>query len=144
MIFGIIEFGRIFHAYLVITSSAREAARVIVVTTDDPSTPADETVVEAVKAIRNSAVSLNPTSVIPATVIEIQDKTKIPLDGTIWYAIVYNDPSGGTRTFGNPVGVYVKCRVDLLVPIIGSIIGNTQPIPPKGAKAIMRVEKVGN
>jgi hypothetical protein len=143
LLFGALEFGRIFHAYLVITSSAREAARVVVVTADLPSTTStNETVVAAELAIKNSSVSLNPKFIVPASVSDIQDKNKYPPDDTIWYAIVYNDPTGGARTFGNPVGVYVKGKVDLVVPIISSIIGNPKPVPLHGAKAVMRIEKM--
>jgi Flp pilus assembly protein TadG len=125
VLFGIIEFGRIFHAYLVVTSAAREGARKAAVT----GTAADieAAIVAAVASLSDNVVARTRTEVLSATA---------PSAGQVWYAIYYPQ-NGGVRRFGDPVEIYIKGRVDLVVPIISNIVGT--PYLPR-AYAVMRVE----
>ena len=125
ILFGIIEFGRIFHAYLVVTSAAREGARKAAIT----GTAAD---IET--AVRNAVSSLS-TNVVSKSKNEVLS-TMAPSAGQVWYAIYYPQ-NGGYRRFGDPVEIYIKGRIDLVVPIISNIVGT--PYLPR-AFAVMRVE----
>ena len=125
ILFGIVEFGRIFHAYLVVTSAAREGARKAAVT----STSAD---IEM--AIRNAVSSLSTTA-LPRTKDEVLSSTPPPA-GQVWYAVYYPE-NGQVRRFGDPVEIYIKGRIDIVVPIISNIVGT--PYLPR-AFAVMRVE----
>ena len=129
LLFGSIEFGRVFHAQLVITSAAREGARKAIVT-------GNASLIE--DAVKKSTITLKSGT------IQYFQKTKADLEAgippnsnTVWYAIDYPDDPPGVRTYGNSVAIYVKARVDIIVPLISSIIGNPRPIP---ANAVMRVE----
>lgn len=121
LVFGIIEFGIVYNAKITITNAAREGARKAAVTSVNTG---------AVKtAIENAVASLNDT--VPNTMNEdAKDFSIIPLENTIdWYV----EGSGE----GNTASVYVKGRVDIIVPIINLITGPVLVIP---AKAEMRIE----
>lgn len=127
LLFGVIEFGRVFHAQLVITNAAREGARKAVVTS---GTDAD--VSNVVKdSIANMVASLHPDQVQEKNVNDITNGA--PEGNAIWYAIEY--ASG--RNVGEPVKVYVKGRVEIIVPLISSIIDDPKPM----ATAVMRIEQ---
>jgi len=124
ILFGIIEFGRIFHAYLVVTSAAREGARKAAVTSN----------AAAIQASVESAVASLSTNVVLTTKDNVLSTTP-PAAGQVLYAIYY--PPSGTREQFNPVEIYIKSRVDLVVPIISNIVGT--PYLAR-AYAVMRVE----
>ncbi len=126
ILFGIIEFGRIFHAYLVVTSAAREGARKAAVTGD--SAAIANAIQAAIASLSATAVSHSRDDVLSTTA---------PAAGQVWYAIYYPQTGGVVRTFGDPVEIYIKGRVDLVVPIISNIVGT--PYLPR-AYAVMRVE----
>lgn len=126
VIFGIIEFGRLYNAHLIVTSSAREGARKAAVSSSE----------DAVRtAVENAAASLNPATVEKTDAAFIKDTNNIPGTGVMWYAIDYK--SGGSRRFGDPVEVCVKARIEIITPIISNIIGTPRPV---FAVAVMRVE----
>ncbi|MEW6173975.1 MAG: TadE/TadG family type IV pilus assembly protein [Bacillota bacterium] len=127
LVFGTIEFGRIFHAQLVVTSAAQEGARKAAVTGNEN---------DIKETIKNAAAALNITTVeLQTDLTKIKNKTNYPDPGKMWYLVNY--PVKGTRDYGDPVEVYVKGRVDVLVPIISNLIGSVKPLP---AMAVMRVE----
>jgi Flp pilus assembly protein TadG len=125
LVFGIIEFGRVYHAQLVVTSAAREGARKA--TVDDDST------YKVRDAIQNAASTLNVT---------VSEKTysdylaNEPIPSQMFYCIRYPD---GSRNNGDPVEVYVKTKISIFVPIISAIVGTEIVLP---AMATMRVEKI--
>jgi hypothetical protein len=123
LVFGIIEFGIIFNTKLVISSAAREGARKAAVTSveDDVGT-----VIEYAVASLNATVSKNSGAMGSSS-------TKPPNEDTIWWYI--EKPDGAVT--GGRVYVYVKGRVDIVIPIISNIIGNSVMIP---ANAVMRIE----
>jgi len=126
LLFGIVEFGRIFHSYLVVTSSAREGARKAAVTQNIAA-------IEAV--IASASASLGGVSVVPKPLSTVTDATP-PNTNEVWYNITYPS-NGGVRRLGDPVEVYLKARLDLVVPLISDIIGGVQVI--RGS-AVMNIE----
>jgi hypothetical protein len=124
LVFGIIEFGIIFNTKLVISSAAREGARKAAVT----SSSADVEI-----AIERAVTSLNATVSGPDSRAMGSSSTKPPNEDTIWWYI--EKPDGAVT--GGRVYVYVKGRVDIVIPIISNIIGNSVMIP---ANAVMRIE----
>jgi Flp pilus assembly protein TadG len=122
LVFGIIEFGIIFNTKLVISSAAREGARKAAIT----SVPADVEIV-----IENAVASLNATVSGPDS--RAKGSTMPSNEDTIWWYI--EKPDGAVT--GGRVYVYVKGRVDIVIPIISNIIGNSVMIP---ANAVMRIE----
>lgn len=120
LVFGIIEFGIVYNTKIAITNAAREGARKAAVTSVDT---------DAVKtAITNSVASLNDT-VSSSMDEDAKDSSIIPAPDTIdWYVEV---------TGSDTASVYVKGRVDIIVPIINLITGPNLVIP---AKAEMRIE----
>jgi hypothetical protein len=127
LLFGSIEFGRVFHAHLVITSAAREGARKAIVTSNEN---------EIRTAIKNAAASLNPNEPTNEPLVNIENKNLYPNSKEIWYNIRYPDGENA----GKPVEIYVKSRVDIIVPLVSNVIGTPKPVPSKGAKAVMMVE----
>jgi hypothetical protein len=123
LVFGIIEFGRVYHAQLVVASAAREGARKAAVNGDPDTIGA---------AIQNAAATLNVTA---TEVSYPMDPISPPESGTLRYCINY--PLTGSRKFGDPVEVYVQGRIDIVIPIISSFLGTTRVLP---AMAVMRVE----
>lgn len=124
LVFGIIEFGRILHTQLVVTSAAREGARKAVVTGDENDI---ETAISNATASLNATVSKNTGA---------KDGSAVPGSSDVvwWY---YEKPSG--NAIGNPVYVYVKGRVDLVVPLISNIIGTPKALQ---SNAMMRIESL--
>ncbi|MHB1043539.1 MAG: TadE family protein [Eubacteriales bacterium] len=111
MIMGIMEFGRIFHSYLLITNAAREGARLGVV--HEP----DSVILTRVK---DMAVSLNLTdsqiSITPAETNAMGE----PL-----------------RVRGVPLTVKVDYNMELITPMLDNIVPNPIPL---SASSTMRVE----
>lgn len=132
LVFGGIEFGRLYHSHLVITSAAREGARTAAVTHDTG---------QIQEAIERSTASLSASVTSNAGA---KTAGPLPTTGQVWYYIEYPEPDSdpaNPRQIGAPVEIYVKGRVDLVVPLISNIVGTPKPIP---AKAVMRIErKVG-
>ncbi|MEW6183388.1 MAG: TadE/TadG family type IV pilus assembly protein [Bacillota bacterium] len=124
VIFGTIEFGRIYHAQLTVASAAREGARKAAVTSDTN---------EIETAIENAAATLNITTVTSNSSITTYP-TVCPSSGQLFYYIVYPD---GSRQISHPVEVYIRGRVDVMVPIISNLIGTPKPL---SSQAEMMVE----
>jgi Flp pilus assembly protein TadG len=119
LIFGIIEGAIMYNTQITITNAAREGARKAAVTSD----AGDVRI-----TIENSLKSLGVT--VPLLADSTAKDNSEPDEGTVqWYI----EGSGK----GNPVTVYVKGRVDIVVPIISSLIGEVLVIP---AKAEMMIE----
>ncbi|MGM0501113.1 MAG: TadE/TadG family type IV pilus assembly protein [Bacillota bacterium] len=98
LLFGIVEFGRIFHAYLVIANSAREGARV--------------------GSIKNSDSQITTAvedSVSPSNL----DLNQLTIDIS---------PTEGSRSSGDSLTVEVEYQVDLFLPIITNLLPDPFPI----------------
>lgn len=99
LVFGIVEFGRIFNASLIITQAAREGARVGVVGGIDTEI---EDTVRGIAAVLDGA--------------RLQVRTEPP------------ELPGGTRTRGESLRVEVDYSVPLIAPVISEIIPNPYPL----------------
>lgn len=110
LVFGMVEFGRIFSAKLVITHAAREGARVGVVTA---SADRKTEIEEAVKT-RGSALDLKAGNI-----------TTIPTNP-------------GSAKKGDSLTVTVNYEVDLIVPIVSTFL-KPDPYPISSS-AVMRIE----
>lgn len=100
IIFGIVEFGRVFHAHLAVSHASREGARIGVVV--GGAGTADSDIKERVMS---SAVSLNLS----------EDNIEIT-------------PSLSSRSRGSALTVEVSYQVPLYTPFIGDLIPNPFPI----------------
>ena len=98
ILFGIVEFGRIFHAYLVIANAARTGARVGVIKNDDSQ------IVSAVEG------AVEPSDL---------DLSSLTIDIT---------PVQANRTSGDSLTVEVGYEVDLFVPVITNLLPDPFPI----------------
>ncbi|MBP2028303.1 Flp pilus assembly protein TadG [Acetoanaerobium pronyense] len=87
IVFGTIEFGRVFNAYLIVSNASREGARAA--------------------AVGKSNAEINTL---------VTDKAS-----TLGAVTVTINPSG-SRTYGNEVTVTVNHNLNLIVPIIRTII----------------------
>lgn len=105
ILLGIIEFGRIFSTYSVITNASREGARYAAANTDD------STVRSKVDTMLSG---LNTTSVS-----------------------VVISPSFSSRTHGQQVSVQVDYNLELITPLISSIVPNPLKLT---SRTMMRVE----
>ncbi len=92
LLFGVIEMGRIGHAYIVVSNAAREGGRLATIGKSD-------LVIE--DSIKNAATTLNPDN-LTITISPTQD----------------------LRQSGAGVTVSVEYPVQLIVPLISSIIPN--------------------
>lgn len=102
ILFGIMEFGRIFSANLIVINAAREGARVGVVTSPALRKSAIETAV----IDRGASLGLTTSNVV----------------------ISPNPPSSAGR--GQTLEVTVNFQVDLIAPVISNILPN--PFPVRG------------
>lgn len=119
LLFGIIEFGRIFQAKLVVTSAAREGARRAIVSGDIQG------------AVENAVDSLN---VSVSNDISAKDTATAPAVGAVvWWK---EEPEG--NEVGKPAEIYVKGRVDLFIPLISNLVGTTVLV---SSKAVMMIER---
>jgi len=119
LLFGIVEFGRIFHAKLVVTSAAREGARKAVVGGDIQG------------AVENAVDSL---SVSVSNDISAKDTETAPAEGAV---VWWKEESEGNQV-GKPAEIYVKGRVDLFIPLISNFIGTPVLVC---SKAVMMIER---
>jgi Flp pilus assembly protein TadG len=94
LLFGILEFGRIFYSYIVITNAAREGARI-------------------------GAVG-SPNSVI---IQRIREAAPLPYADTN-LSITKLEPHEEARVSGLPLTVEVKYEIDLVTPIFSAILPN--------------------
>lgn len=99
LLFGIVEFGRIFNASLTIAQAAREGARVGAVG------GSDEEIVSAVKAV--------------AATLDL-DKLQVNVDPP--------ESSPGLRVRGGRLRVEVDYSVTLVAPVIAEFIPNPYPL----------------
>ncbi|MCG1011539.1 pilus assembly protein [Tepidanaerobacter sp. GT38] len=107
ILFGTLEFGRIFHSYIVITNAAREGARLGALGKSDE---------EIISRIREASPLY-------------QADTRL--------RIIRLEPNESARNSGVPLTVEVAYDVELVTPIISSILPN--PVTLKST-AVMRVE----
>lgn len=111
LIFGMIDFGRVLHSYLVVTAAAREGARSAAVQT---------AVADVIKDAKAAATTL--------------DQTQLTV------AVTYYKNSSGTVSAvpvrGFPVEVTVHYSVTIITPLISAL---QNPFPVTG-RAVMRVE----
>jgi Flp pilus assembly protein TadG len=112
VVLGIIQFGIIFSGYITVVSAAREGARAAIVGESDANVK-----LKAIEIVNGSPF-----------LVEIGGG-----DVTI------TTPTG-KRIQQEPVSVLVTTSVRIIVPIVGSIVGNDFPVT---SEAIMRVEYVG-
>lgn len=132
LVLGIIEFARIFHTHLVVTSAAREAVRKAAVTGNE--TDIKNAILNSINSIATSAEEKHYT--------HIMNESKSPESSSkIWYYVHYPENSG-VRKEGDPVEVYIKGRVDIITPLISNIVGSPWPVPAKGTRAVMRIERL--
>ena len=107
ILFGTLEFGRIFHSYIVITNAAREGARLGALGKSNE---------EIISRIREASPLY-------------QADTRL--------RIIRLEPNESARNSGVPLTVEVAYDVELVTPIISSILPN--PVTLKST-AVMRVE----
>jgi Flp pilus assembly protein TadG len=126
LLFGSIEFGRVFHAYHVITSAAREGARAAAV--GKSNTDIELKIEGAV-----SSLVSNPANV------ELKDKATYdsnnPPEGEIYFTIVpylLSDRTGNIQ-----VEVQVKGALKIIVPLIKDFLGDLKIVK---TTAQMRLE----
>ncbi|MGE5329037.1 MAG: TadE family protein [Deltaproteobacteria bacterium] len=105
LIMGMIEFGRIFNAYLIVTNASREGARIAVVGGTD--TDVDNSITNTTNTLRQEALTINVT------------------------------PTQSSRNRGAQVTVTVHYNLEMICPIISSIIPNPFPI---NSITVMRME----
>lgn len=124
LVFGAIEFGRVFHATHVITSAAREGARAAAVNENDNN------IELKIEGAVSSLIS-NPANVIKKT-SDTEYTANNPAANQVFFLI---DRSGNTAT------IKVKGSVKIVVPLIGAILvnnaGNTRVV---SSEAQMRIE----
>lgn len=98
LLFGTVEFGRVFYSYITITSAVREGAREAAVGKTDAE----------IEARIKEAVTLADLD----TRLHISPIT----------------PSEGNRTTGVPVKVEIRYEMPLIVPLIGEFLPNPVPL----------------
>ncbi|MBM7557196.1 TadE/TadG family type IV pilus assembly protein [Halanaerobacter jeridensis] len=98
VLFGIVEFGRIFHSYLVIANAARVGARVGAIENNDS---------QIVSAVNNAVAPSN------------FDVNRLNINIT---------PSQSNRSSGDSLTVEVEYGVDLFVPLITNLLPDPFPI----------------
>lgn len=98
ILFGIVEFGRIFHSYMVIANAARVGARVGAIKNSDSQ------IVSAVEgAVQPSSLDLNSLT-------------------------INITPNQSNRSSGDSLTVEVDYEVDLFVPVITNLLPDPFPI----------------
>ena len=101
LVFGVVEYGRIFAAYLTVTNGSREGARIATVGGTDTD------IITSVK-FRTSAMNLDGTKVI-----------------------VKITPNSANRTRGNSVTVEVTYPVTMYDPFFTTIVGASYTVKGK-------------
>ena len=116
IVFGMMEFGSVLSAWMVITNEAREAARYGAVTYDG---------------------TVDPTTELANETTSIRAYVQQRLDGQLAASGVYQQPSVAfipTGTNQSPlVQVTVYYQVPLVIPMIGHILPNPFPIAARSA-----------
>lgn len=110
LVFGIVEFGRILQTYMIVTDLSREGARAGAVGKTD---------LEISSVVDNNAASAGLDTSNPD------------------YSVVITPAAAGPRARGTPVTVQVNYSVDIIAPVIGSIIGDPYVLI---SQTTMRVE----
>ena len=128
LLFGSIEFGRVFHAYHVITSAAREGARAAAVgkSNTDIETKIEGAVSSLVSDTSKVNIKLNATYENPVT--------GKPPEGEIYFTVYPYD----ARLPDSSVDVKVKGVLRIIVPLISSFFSENPKIIE--GKAQMRME----
>lgn len=108
LIFGIIEFGRILNTYMIVTNLSREGAR------HGATGGTDVQIIAAVKNGTNSN-QVNPNNL----------------------TVTITPSAAAPRARGSSVGVRVSFPVDIIAPVIGSVIGDPYTVI---SETTMRVE----
>lgn len=108
LIFGIIEFGRILNTYMIVTNLSREGARW------GATGGTDVQIIAAVKNGTNSN-QVNPNNL----------------------TVTITPAAAAPRVRGSSVGVRVSFPVDIIAPVIGSVIGDPYTVI---SETTMRVE----
>ena len=111
LLFGVVEFGRILNTHMIVTEISREAARKGSVGGTDTE-------------IRDTVRSQATDSGLESSLI---------LDGDI----VITDPSSVKRARGTTLKVQVSYPVDIIAPLIGTLVGDPYIVT---AQTTMRVE----
>lgn len=112
LIFGVIEFGRIFHATHVITSAAREGARAAAVGKTNDTI--EDKVVDALGSL------VKPEKVTMMDVDDYNDDD--PGSGEIYFTIDPYDIGLRTDKSHDDVTVSVKGAVEIIIPIVGGLL----------------------
>lgn len=127
LLFGIIDFGRIFHAYLTIDHAGREAARIASIGNEDKV------------IIKTSAIGFSVEDKIIdkalTNAIKNSDATiiKIPKDGAMITSTITPKEK---RLSGSDFSITISYPITFLTPVIGGIVG---PITLEDT-TVMRVE----
>lgn len=115
LIFGAIEFGRIFHATHVITSAAREGARAAAVHGSD-----DEIKIKIEDAVGSLVPKIDDDGID-----NIINSTGTPGVGKVYFDV---EPDSRPDDSGGNVRVEVKTAVSINIPVISIITGNPKII----------------
>ena len=108
LIFGIVEFGRILNTYMIVTDLSREGARE--------------------GAVGGTDSDIETTVRSNATAADLEESD---------LSVLINPASGGIRARGTSVEVQVSYPVDIIAPVIGTIIGDPYIVT---SQTTMRVE----
>lgn len=108
LLFGIVEFGRVLNTYIVVTNLSREGARFAAVGGSDTA---------VMDFIKSAAAS----SGFDVSLVQVQS----------------DPPSINKRARGSTIQVKVSYPVDIVAPVIGSIIGDPYVVR---SQTTMRVE----
>ncbi|MGI5858042.1 MAG: TadE/TadG family type IV pilus assembly protein [Tepidanaerobacteraceae bacterium] len=106
ILFGILEFGRIFHSYIVITNAAREGVRLGAVGKQDE---------EIISRIREAAPLYEADTRLQVTRLE---------------------PNESARTSGLPLTVEVTYDVELVTPLFSSVLPNPVTLKSKAVMRV--------
>ncbi|MFX4261811.1 TadE/TadG family type IV pilus assembly protein [Pelotomaculum propionicicum] len=128
LIFGAIEFGRIFHATHVITSAAREGARAAAVGNTDAQ------ITTKVENALSSLLKADKVYLKSPDDYNLDD----PGDGEVYFSIDPEYLSERTDESHEDVTVNVKGGLEIIVPIVGGLLPQN-PIILK-SYATMRLE----
>jgi competence protein ComGC len=106
ILFGILEFGRIFHSYIVITNAAREGVRLGAVGKPDE---------EIISRIRETAPLYEVDTRLQVTRLE---------------------PDESARTSGLPMTVEITYDVELVTPLFSSVLPNPVTLKSKAVMRV--------
>ena len=121
ILFAIIDFGRVFGAYMLIHDLARDGVRAGVV-------GATQTEIENQIVANDSFLNIVPDRTSDSSTY-LKDRKDVHIQP---------DESGGSRVVGNSLSVTINYDVDIVTPIISSLVTDPFPI---SAHYTMRVER---